>query len=326
MIRLQVSHESWPIRGSFAISRGSKNAADVVLVELSDGANTGRGECVPYAHYGESIAGVRQQIEAVRGELEKGAGRDRIQSLMSAGAARNAVDCALWDLEAKATGTPAAVRAGVHVPAQVRTAYTLSLDTPENMRAAAERLDECPILKLKLAGDGDLQRVAAVREGAPRASIIVDANEGWGLRHYRDMTVRFKELGVVMIEQPFPAAEDAVLADLDHPLLVCADEACHDRGSLPALLGRYDVVNIKLDKTGGLTEALALKREAVAMGFEIMIGCMLATSLAMAPALLLAEGAAFVDLDGPLWLAGDRPTGLDIDGTLIAAPDPALWG
>ncbi len=325
-MQLSVRHESWPIRNSFTISRGSKNTAEVVLVELKDGTAVGRGECVPYAHYGEDIEGVTRQIESVRATLEGGAGRDQIQSLMAPGAARNAVDCALWDLEAKSSGARVTERAGVRVPKQIRTVFTLSLDTPEKMREAAEQHQEYPILKLKLAGDGDLQRVSAVREGAPRTAIIVDANEGWDLEHYRNLTSPLKELGVNMIEQPFPAGEDAALAELEHPIPICADEACHDRTSLPSLVGLYDIVNIKLDKTGGLTEALALKREAVAMGFEIMVGCMLATSLAMAPAMMLADGAAFVDLDGPLWLMNDRPEGLRFDGTLITAPEPALWG
>lgn len=326
MIDVSVSHESWPIRGIFRISRGARTSVEVVLVSLERDGRVGRGECVPYGRYGESIDSVMEQVGALRDELRNGMDRVALQSALPAGAARNAVDCALWDLEAKAAGRSVAELAGIPAPRPVVTAYTLSLDSPERMREAARRRPDAPLLKLKLAGEGDMERVQAVREGAPEARIVVDANEGWTIEQYVSYAPRLRRLGVSMIEQPFPAGADEVLQDLERPVPVCADESCHDRASLPALAGRYDMVNIKLDKTGGLTEALALKREAAGRGFEIMIGCMLATSLAMAPALFLCDGAAVVDLDGPLLLETDRPGGLHIEGTTIYPPQRGLWG
>lgn len=326
MIGLSVSHESWPIRGTFRISRGSKTSAEVVVATLERDRHVGRGECVPYSRYGESIDSVVKQIDSLRDALREGLDRSALQEALPAGAARNALDCALFDLEAKTTGRSVAELAGVPPPRPVVTAYTLSLDAPEHMREAARSHPHAPLLKLKLAGDGDMERVAAVREGAPEARIVVDANEGWSIEQYVSYAPQLRRLGVAMIEQPFPADADEVLADLERPVPVCADESCHDRGSLPVLGGRYDMVNIKLDKTGGLTEALALKREATDHGFEIMIGCMLATSLAMAPALFLCDGAAVVDLDGPLLLERDRPGGLHMENTTIYPPQPDLWG
>ncbi|MBT5415563.1 MAG: dipeptide epimerase [Rhodospirillaceae bacterium] len=326
MPSLTVRHESWPLRGSFAISRGSKTTAEVVVAELADGGARGRGECVPYAHYGESVEGVVATIEAMADALAGGLDREGLQEAMPAGGARNALDCALWDLEAKRAGRRAWSNAGLGEPAPLETAYTLSLDTAERMGAAAAENAHRPALKLKLAGEGDLERVGAVRAGAPDARLIVDANEGWTAAEFKRFAPALAELGVAMIEQPLPAGKDEALADLDRPVPVCADEACHGRTSLPALIGRYDMINIKLDKTGGLTEALALRAEAEAAGLGIMVGCMIGTSLSMAPATLVAQGVAVVDLDGPLLLAEDRPEGLVYRGSIVEPPSPRLWG
>ncbi len=326
MVSLRVTSEAWPIRGRFAISRGSKTAAEVVVVELSDGDYLGRGECVPYARYGESCDSVIELIRGIETELANGLSRERLAMRLPAGAARNAVDCALWDLQAKRSGQRAWVMAGIATLYPQVTAYTLSLDTPEKMQQAAVENAARPLLKLKLTGSGDLQRVQAVRAGAPEARIIVDANEGWTPEQYLEFAPRFKTLGVEMIEQPLPAGDDAALADIERPLPVCADESCHDRTSLPDLVGKYDMINIKLDKTGGLSEALALREAAEEAGMQIMVGCMLATSLAMAPALMVAQGAAVVDLDGPLLLQQDRDFGLDFSGGRIHPPETELWG
>jgi len=326
MRRVCVIQESWSIAGRFTISRGSKTASDVILVEIEEGGVKGRGECVPYAHYGETMASAAAAIEGILPALESGLERDELQSRLPAGAARNAVDCALWDLAAKRSGRPVWALAGLKRPGTIVTAYTLSLDTAENMAAAARKQADRPLLKLKLAGPEDLDRVEAVHANAPKARLIVDANEGWTAEIYARLAPRLKQIGVELVEQPLPAGKDEALAGMTRPVAVCADESCHDRASLAAVAGRYDAVNIKLDKTGGLTEALALKREAEAAGYKIMVGCMLATSLSMAPALLLAEGAAFVDLDGPLLLSRDRQPGLVYDGSRIAPAEPALWG
>ena len=323
---LEVARERWPLRATFTISRGSKTASEVVVARVREGEHEGRGECLPYARYGETAEGVAAAIEAFAPVLREGLGRAELQDMLPAGAARNALDCALWDLECKSSGLRAWEIAGLSAPGPLTTAYTLSLDTPEAMKAAAARNAERPLLKLKLGGPGDLDRVAAVREGAPRARIIVDANEGWAAADYAALTPDLSRLGVAMIEQPLPAGDDEALAHLERPVPVCADEACHERANLDALAGRYDVVNIKLDKAGGLTEALALREAARERGFEIMVGCMIATSLSMAPALLVADGAAFVDLDGPLLLAEDRAHGMRYDGALVHPPERALWG
>jgi len=326
MVSLSVRTESWPIRGAFTISRGSRTEAQVVVAELTDGQHAGRGECVPYARYGETPESVVAQIENMAQAIAAGMGSDQLQDAMPAGAARNALDCALWDLEAKRAGMRAWELASRSEPAPLTTAFTLSLDTPENMQEAARKNAARPLLKLKLAGPEDVARVEAVRSGAPDADIIVDANEGWTLDAYRENAPRLAALGVKMIEQPLPADEDAALGEIERPVPVCADEACHDRKSLDALKGRYDFINIKLDKTGGLTEALALKAEAERAGFRIMVGCMLATSLAMAPAHLVAQGAQVVDLDGPLLLDKDREPAMLFDGSTIYPPNASLWG
>ena len=327
MIKLTAKHESFPIAGTFTISRGSKTTVEVVVVELTENGVTGRGECVPYARYGESIASVMAQIQEMEGALGQGMDRHALNDAMPAGAARNAIDCALWDLDAKRSGMPAWKAAGFsQAPQALVTAYTLSLDTPENMAKAAEKNASRPLFKLKLTGDGDLERVAAVRAAAPDTRLIVDANEGWSPEMVEPFSEKLGALGVEMIEQPLPAAQDAILADLAHPVPLCADESAHARKGLPSLIGKYDVINIKLDKTGGLTEALLLRAEAEAAGMEIMIGCMLATSLGMAPAFLVAQGAKFVDLDGPLLLAVDREPGFEFEGSLMHPPKPELWG
>jgi L-alanine-DL-glutamate epimerase-like enolase superfamily enzyme len=324
--RLTVRHESWPIAGRFTISRGSKTAAEVVVAEIRDGDHIGRGECVPYGRYGETIAGVIDGIERHRNALEAGLDRQQLQNELAAGAARNAIDCALWDLAAKQSGRSAAELANLPPPIAVTTAYTLSLDSVDNMAAAARANAGRPLLKLKLAGPGDLERLRAVHDNAPNSRLIIDANEAWTPVIYREIVPQLPGLAVELIEQPFPADDDGELARLDRPVPVCADESCHDRAGLDHLAGRYDAINVKLDKTGGLTEALALVRAAQAAELAVMVGCMVATSLAMAPALLLAQGARWVDLDGPLLLAGDREPGLRYDGSLVHPAGPALWG
>jgi L-alanine-DL-glutamate epimerase-like enolase superfamily enzyme len=326
MRQLTVRAESWPIAGTFTISRGSKTAADVVVVEVRDGAHRGRGECVPYPRYDETIAGAIAAIEALRPELERGIDRATLQTAMKAGAARNAIDCALWDLEAKQAGRPVWQLAGLAPPQAATTAYTLSLDTVENMAAAARANADRPLLKLKLSGPGDLDRVRAVHENAPRARLIVDANEAWTPAIYTALAPQLAPLGVELIEQPLPAGADGPLAGLARPVPVCADESCHDTASLAHIAGKYDAVNIKLDKTGGLTEALRLAAAAKAAGLGIMVGCMVATSLAMAPALLLAAAARWIDLDGPLLLARDREHGLAYQGSRVQPAAPELWG
>lgn len=323
---LEVTRTHFPLAETFTISRGSRTQAEVVTVTVQDAQGCrGQGECVPYARYGESLDSVTAQIT----NLSLPINRSRLQAQLPAGAARNAVDCALWDLEAKRSGQPVWRLAGLPGPPKPRlTAFTLSLDTPQRMQAAAQRHAHRPLLKIKLGGGPeDLQRLIAVRSGAPQARLIIDANEGWTAAQYTELAPQLLELGVDLVEQPLPAADDAALARLAQPLPVCADESCHDRASLPALQGKYSMINIKLDKTGGLTEALALQRAAQAAGLQIMIGCMVGSSLAMAPALLLAQTAAIVDLDGPLLLAQDRTPGLyySPDGQ-VHPPQPALWG
>ena len=312
--------------GTFTISRGSRTEAHVVTVSLEKDGAVGRGECVPYARYGESLDSVCEQLQSLTDALAQGMDRIALQTALAPGAARNAVDCAFWDLEAKLAGKPAWQLAGLNSLSSVVTAYTLSLDTPEKMQQAAEENAARPLLKIKLGGEGDLERLRAVRAGAPNSRLIVDANEGWSATDYDALAPVMLELGVDLVEQPLPASDDAALEGRARPLPVCADEACHDRDSLANLKGKYDVINIKLDKTGGLTEALALKQAAVEQGFSIMVGCMVGSSLAMAPALLLAQDVGFVDLDGPLLLAEDRDTPIEFKGSDMYPAPPALWG
>ncbi len=325
-MRVKVTHESWPIRGSFTISRGSKTSAEVLLVTLEDRGYIGRGEAVPYARYGETMEASMAELEALGSTLPNEFDQAALQSRMPAGAARNALDCALWDLAAKRSRRPAWALAGLAQPSSLTTAYTLSLDTPERMAAAAKENAWRPLLKLKLAGPEDLDRVAAVRAAAPTSRLIVDANEGWDIEAYRGLAPKLAELEVALVEQPLHADADEALRGEARPVPLCADESCHDRASLDRLVGLYDCVNIKLDKAGGLTEALALKAAAEDAGLMIMVGCMLATSLAMAPAVLVGQGAAFVDLDGPLLLDRDRKPGLTFEGSKLHPPSPALWG
>jgi L-Ala-D/L-Glu epimerase len=325
-LKLTLTVERWPILGSFAISRGAKTEAAVVVAELSDGKVRGRGECVPYARYGETIEGVTAALEAMRPQIQQGLDRAGLQRAMPAGAARNALDCALWDLEAKSAGQSAHVLAGLPAPRPVTTAYTISLAEPALMARAAERAADRAVLKIKLGADGDPARIRAVRSAAPKTTLIVDANEGWNNSNLTANLDACAQAGVALVEQPLPVGRDELLAHMKCPLLVCADESVHDRASLPALAGKYDAINIKLDKTGGFTEALAMLAEAEGQKFEIMIGCMVATSLAMAPAVLLAQRARFVDLDGPLLLSKDRPDGLCYVDSLVYPPSPALWG
>ena len=327
MRKLTVRHESWPIAGSFTISRGSKTSAEVVVVTLEEDGAVGRGECVPYARYGETLEGVMAALEAARPRIEAGLERDGIAAVLEPRAARNALDCALWDLEAKRRGQPLWQRLGMEEPQPLVTAYTLSLDTAEAMRAAAEKAAHRPLLKVKLGrGEGDLARLRAIREGAPASRLIVDANEGWKPEALPALLDTCAELGVVMVEQPLPAGNDGALQGLRRAVPVCADESAHDRHGLGTLLGKYDAINIKLDKTGGLTEALALAEAARAEGLQLMVGCMVATSLAMAPAMLVARHAAVVDLDGPLLLARDREPGIRFEGSRMFWPPRELWG
>lgn len=323
---LSVTVERWPIAGRFAISRGVKTEAVVVVAEISNGQARGRGECVPYARYGESADSVLEALEKMKSRVAAGLSRDDLQTVMLPGAARNALDCAFWDFEAKTTGISVWSRAGLPAPGPLTTAYTISLGTPESMAAAARAAAHRPLLKIKLGGDGDPARITAVQAAAPDAELIVDANEGWNPDNLAENLAACERAGVMLVEQPLLAAEDAILATLARPVPVCADESVHDRKSLAALRGKYDAVNIKLDKTGGLTEALAMADEADKLGFQIMAGCMVATSLAMAPAMLLAQRAKYVDLDGPLLLARDREDGLRYDGSIVHPPLPQLWG
>jgi len=321
-MKLTSTRDTFPLARAFTISRGTRTEARVLTVHVSDGALTGRGECVPYARYGESIESVENEIAALPATVD----RAGLCDLLPAGAARNAVDCALWDQEAKRAGKRVWELAGLPAPGPEITAYTLSLDTPANMREAARANAHRPLLKIKLGTPDDMPRLEAVRAGAPHARIIVDANEGWSAGVYADLAPHLARLGVALVEQPLPAAADDALIGMARPVPVCADESCHDRASLPGLAGKYDLVNIKLDKTGGLTEALALREAARAAGYGIMVGCMVGSSLAMAPAVLVAQGAMVTDLDGPLLLAEDRAHALKFDAAGVHPPEAALWG
>jgi L-alanine-DL-glutamate epimerase-like enolase superfamily enzyme len=324
---LQVTSERWPIAGAFTISRGSKTEAVVVVAEVSDGVYLGRGECVPYARYDETVDGVQAAISALAPQIAAGLDRAGLQRALPAGAARNALDCALWDLAAKRAGRPVHALAGLPPPHALVTAYTISLDAPAAMAAAAAKASSRPLLKVKLGRDNDDPvRIRAVRAAAPRAELIVDANEGWTSANLAANVAACAAAGVTLIEQPLPAADDAALADLRAPVAICADESVHDRASLARLVGKYQAVNLKLDKTGGLTEALALAVEAQRLGLTLMVGCMISTSLAIAPALLVAQQARVVDLDGALLLARDRPHGLRYDAAQVHPAAPTLWG
>ncbi len=321
-MQLEISRDVFRLAQVFTISRGSRTEARVLTVRVSDGEHQGWGECVPYARYDETLESVEAEIRALPDDFS----RQSLMELLPAGAARNAVDCALWDLEAKQAGKRAWELAGLPAPGPEITAYTLSLDTPDAMRAQAAENAARPLLKIKLGTPDDMPRLEAVRAGAPRAKIIVDANEGWSAEVYSDLAPHLVRLGVALVEQPLPAGQDDALIGMDRPVPVCADESCHDRASLPNLKGKYDVINIKLDKTGGLTEALKLRDAALAEGYGVMVGCMVGSSLAMAPATLVAQGAMVTDLDGPLLLAEDRDTPLIFDDAGVHPPKAALWG
>ena len=319
---IQAKVEIFPLAQVFRISRGARTQAEVVSVKINRNHFTGHGECVPYARYNETLGSVIQQIESLPADID----RETLQTMLPAGAARNAVDCALWDLESKTLNQPIWQLAGMQMPKQALTAFTLSLDEPENMLKQAKYNSNRPLLKIKLGTPNDMPRLEAVRLGAPNSEIIVDANEGWNAEIYTKLAPDLVRLGVKLVEQPLPANQDDALIGLPRPLPICADESCHDRSSLPQLVGKYDYVNIKLDKTGGLTEALLLKNKALEHGFKIMVGCMVGSSLAMAPATLIAQNATFVDLDGPLLLSQDRHHGLLYEESWVYPPVRELWG
>jgi L-Ala-D/L-Glu epimerase len=323
---LSTRVERWPIAGSFAISRGAKTEAAVVVAELSDDRHRGRGECVPYGRYGETLEAVAAEITAMGPRIAGGLDRDGLQAAMRPGAARNALDCAFWDLAAKQSGKPVHEIAGLPPLQPLLTAYTISLAPPPEMAAAAEKVAGRALLKVKLGGPDDPARIVAVRRAAPRCELIVDANEGWTPDNLAENLAACADAGVTLVEQPLPADRDQALAKIARPLPVCADESVHASASLAALTGKYDAVNIKLDKTGGLTEALVMARRAEQLGFGLMVGCMVATSLALAPAILVAQRARVVDLDGALLLARDRPHGLRYEGSRVHPATPALWG
>jgi len=324
--RLAARIERWPIAGAFNISRGSKTEAVVVVAEISHRGIIGRGECVPYARYGETPEATLAAIAAFADPISGGLDRQALRGAMPPGAARNALDCALLDLEAKTSGRRIWELLDRAAPRACTTAFTISLGTPEAMASAAAKASRRPLLKIKLGSDDDAARIAAVRKVAPESELIVDANEGWTAENLETNLAACAEAGVTLIEQPLPAGHDQALAAIRRPIAVCADESVHDLASLEGLRGRYDAINIKLDKAGGLTEAMAMAAAAQAIGLEIMVGCMVATSLSMAPALLLAPQARYVDLDGPLLLAADRDDGLRYDGSTVYPPDAALWG
>ncbi len=326
MIGFSVRSQRFPLAQTFTIARGAKTAADVVVVELNRDGCVGRGECLPYPRYNESVAQTIDALESLRPQVEAGLDQAALQSALPPGAARNALDCALWDLEAKLSNRPVYELAGLATPRPVATAYTLSLDDPATMGRAAAQHAARPLLKIKLAGRDDLDRVAAIRANAPDSTLIVDANEGWSADQVEPLAAALADLGVALIEQPLPAAQDALLAEFEHPVPFCADESCHTAADLAELASRYECVNLKLDKTGGFSAGLHLAAEAHRCGLDLMVGCMIATSLAMAPAVLLAQQARFVDLDGPLLLQKDRPHGLRYEGSQLHPPDPQLWG
>jgi L-alanine-DL-glutamate epimerase-like enolase superfamily enzyme len=325
-IDLMIKVERWPVAGAFTIARGSRTEATTVIAALTDGQHHGRGECVPYLRYGETVEGVVAALDGMRNALASGLDRSRLQETMPFGAARNALDCAFWDFEAKRSGQPAHALAGLPPPRPLTTAYTISLADPQIMAAAAAKVSGRALLKVKLGGHGDPARIRAVRAAAPDAELIVDANESWRPENLQENFAACAQARVTLVEQPLPADNDDALATIPHPVAVCADESLHDRASLPRLAGKYDAINIKLDKAGGLTESLALAQEAQQQGFALMVGCMLATSLSMAPAMLVAQWARVVDLDGALLLAQDRPHGLRYEGSLVHPGEPALWG
>lgn len=325
-MNLVVEQDTFPIAGGFTISRGTKTKADVVVATITDGSICGRGECTPYPRYGESVDGVMDLVRGQADAIAAGLWRDGLQDALPAGAARNALDCAMWDFEAKKSGKRAWELAGIASFKPLLTAYTISLGAPDEMAAAAKAAGARPLLKLKLGGAGDEDRIRAIRAAVPETRLIVDANEAWTPDILERLLAVSAEERIELVEQPLPAADDGLLASIDRPVTVCADESAHDRHGLEELATKYDAINIKIDKTGGLTEALALADEAAARGMDIMVGCMLASSLAMAPAMVVAQKASVVDLDGPLLLDSDRPSAITFDGSIMSAPAPELWG
>jgi L-alanine-DL-glutamate epimerase-like enolase superfamily enzyme len=326
MRQLTVETERFPLARAFTIARGSKTEAEVVTCTIAEGGHRGRGECVPYRRYGETVEGVVAAISAMAAAIEAGMDRAGLAEAMPAGAARNAIDCALWDLEARRSGKPAHLAAGVPVMRPLTTAVTLSLGAPEEMAADARAQAHRPLLKVKVGAEGDAERIRAVAGAAPGARIILDANEGWTAANIEENLAAAARHGVALVEQPLPAGADQMLREIRHPVPICADESAHTAAGMEALVGLYEAVNIKLDKSGGLTEALAMRERARALGFGVMVGCMVGTSLGMAPALIVAQGADFVDLDGPLLLARDREPGLSYEGSTVLPPASGLWG
>lgn len=321
-----VQIESFPIAGVFRISRGARTEAEVLTCTITHDSAAGRGECVPYARYGETLQSVTEQIEEMRPKLASGLDRKTLRERMPAGAARNAIDCALWDLEAKRSGRRVQKVIGAGTPHPLVTAQTISLGTPEEMAEQARAHADREVLKIKVGAQNDVARIRAVAEAAPHSRLIVDANEGWSGANLEENLRAAAECRVALIEQPLPVGQDTILREIAHPVPICADESLHTAADLTSIHGLYDAVNIKLDKTGGLTEALILRDRAREMGFSIMVGCMVGTSLAMAPAVLLAQNADFVDLDGPLLLKHDRVPGLSYSGSSVSPPEPELWG
>lgn len=327
-MKMQVSTqtESFALAQRFVISRGAKTEARVLTCSLGREGKEGHGECVPYPHYGEDEASVESAIKAMVQKFDGPFDRMELKEAMPAGAARNAIDCALWDLEAKISGRPAHTLACRLPPRPVTTAVSISLADPTDMADAARALADHSLIKVKVGTENDVARIHAVAGSAPRSRIILDANEGWTADNLAMHLRAAAEMRIALIEQPLPAGEDEILSSIPHPVPICADESAHVAEDLEALVGRYDFVNIKLDKTGGLTEALIMRDRAMELGFGIMVGCMVATSLSMAPAVLLAQEADFVDLDGALLLARDRRHGLTYSGSMVSPPDRSLWG
>lgn len=323
---LTVEAVRWPLAAPFRISRGVKEAADVVVVTVHDGTRSGRGEAVPYARYGETTTSVIEQVELARSAVAARLDRRQLQDLLPPGAARNALDCALWDLESQRHRTPVSTLLGRTPLPAVASAQTVSLDTPERMARAAAQLAHLDLVKIKVADEDPATLIRAVRSQAPRARLIVDPNESWTLDLLVSMQSVLREARVDLVEQPLPAGMDDALLGFESPIRLCADESCHVAEDLPRLRGRYQVVNIKLDKTGGLSAAMELHAAARAQGFGIMVGCMICSSLAVAPALHVARDAEFVDLDGPLWLRDDHPGGVTRHDGLLQPPSQALWG
>lgn len=323
---LNIRQRTLPLRSPFRISRGVKLAADVVTVELHQADCVGRGECVPYARYGESVASVMKEIEMLREALCAGMGRDELQARLPAGAARNAVDCALWDLESRLSQVPVWRQLARPAPAPLVTALTVSIETPPEMARAASRMAHAKLIKIKVDAEDPIGRIEAVRQAAPSARLIVDPNESWTMDVLRNCQPALERASVSLLEQPLPAGEDGALAEFSSRIPLCADEACHSSSDLPALRDRYQAVNIKLDKSGGLTEAWRLLRAARARGFTVMVGCMVCSSLSIAPALEIAREADFLDLDGPLWLESDYPDGVALRDGLLMPPSPGFWG